>query len=279
MHIDILLPLMPMIHLLILAVHLLAIAKIMRPRGVRAVVAESVLLKHQLVISSRARRRSANLSTLDRFVLAWDHCLFRQAAYVSSRSSRSPDLVEIFAQPDLHFFLKPTVTRSGAEIGLPLHYQSRPNWGTYGELISIVKRIKIDLRDLRPRDMIDIQSFLGVMGSDEYPARSRRTAGSPPERCTCMIPSPAAWRKTRAQLAASNSDLEVSSASGFEQYGQPSGQRCVSSASRPSGRRGVEAALAIRSTAPAAACPRAIRRPMWAPQEVDQSNAQNSGGR
>ena len=44
MHIDILLPLMPMIYLLILAVHLLAIAKIMRPRGVRAVVAQSVLL-------------------------------------------------------------------------------------------------------------------------------------------------------------------------------------------------------------------------------------------
>ena len=53
------------------AVHLLAtIAKIMRPGGVRAVVAESVLLKHQLVISSRARRRAPNLSSLDRFVLA-----------------------------------------------------------------------------------------------------------------------------------------------------------------------------------------------------------------
>ena len=43
-----------MIHLLILAVHLLAtIAKLLRPGGLRAVVAESLLLKHQLVISSR----------------------------------------------------------------------------------------------------------------------------------------------------------------------------------------------------------------------------------
>jgi putative transposase len=49
-----------MIHLLILAVHLLAtIAKLLRPGGVRAVVAESVLLKHQLVISSRGRQRAA----------------------------------------------------------------------------------------------------------------------------------------------------------------------------------------------------------------------------
>jgi transposase InsO family protein len=58
-----------MIHLLILAVHLLAtIAKLLRPGGVRAVVAESLLLKHQLVISSRARRRAPNLNSVDRFV-------------------------------------------------------------------------------------------------------------------------------------------------------------------------------------------------------------------
>jgi hypothetical protein len=45
-----------MIHLLILAVHLLAtIAKLVRPGGVRTVVAESFVLKHQLLISSRAR--------------------------------------------------------------------------------------------------------------------------------------------------------------------------------------------------------------------------------
>jgi putative transposase len=59
-----------MIHLLILAVHLLAtIAKLLRPNGVRAVVAESLLLKHQLVIGSRARRRAPNLNSFDRFVL------------------------------------------------------------------------------------------------------------------------------------------------------------------------------------------------------------------
>ena len=29
--------------------------------------------------------------------------------------------------------------------------------------------IRRDLRDLRPRDMIDLQSFLWVQGSDEYP--------------------------------------------------------------------------------------------------------------
>jgi hypothetical protein len=68
-HVDIVLPSMSMIHLLILAVHLLAtIAKLVHPGGVRAVVAESLLLKHQLVISSRARRRAPNLNSFDRFV-------------------------------------------------------------------------------------------------------------------------------------------------------------------------------------------------------------------
>jgi hypothetical protein len=59
-----------MIHLLILAVHLLStIAKLVRPGGVRAVVAESLLLKQQLLISSRARRRAPNLNSFDRFLL------------------------------------------------------------------------------------------------------------------------------------------------------------------------------------------------------------------
>src|SRR5436190_929837 len=59
-----------MIHLLMLAVHLLAtIAKLVRPGGVRVVVAESLLLKHQLLISRRARRRAPNLNSFDRFVL------------------------------------------------------------------------------------------------------------------------------------------------------------------------------------------------------------------
>jgi len=56
--------------LVILAVHLLVTcAKLLRPGGARAVAAESLLLKHQLLISNRARQRAPNLTTLDRFVL------------------------------------------------------------------------------------------------------------------------------------------------------------------------------------------------------------------
>jgi hypothetical protein len=45
--------------LFILAVHLLAtLAKLMRPGGVRSVVAESLLLKHQLLTLKRSSKRA-----------------------------------------------------------------------------------------------------------------------------------------------------------------------------------------------------------------------------
>ena len=56
--------------LVILAIHLLVtFAKLMRPGGVRAVAAESLLLKHQWLISNRARQRAPNLTPTDRLVL------------------------------------------------------------------------------------------------------------------------------------------------------------------------------------------------------------------
>jgi hypothetical protein len=72
--------------------------------------------------------------------------------------------------PETHFFLKPNVTRRAAEeYGFDFRYQSRPSWETYANLLQFAKTVRSDLRDLRPRDMIDIQSFVWVQGSDEYP--------------------------------------------------------------------------------------------------------------
>jgi hypothetical protein len=73
------------------------------------------------------------------------------------------------AQPDTHIFLKPTVTRLAAtEYGFDFLYRSRPSWETYSSLLVFADEIRRDLRDLRPRDLIDIQSFIWVLGSDEY---------------------------------------------------------------------------------------------------------------
>ena len=55
--------------LAILFLHLLAtVARLAGPGGARAVVAESVLVKHQLLILSRSRKRSPNLRPSDRVV-------------------------------------------------------------------------------------------------------------------------------------------------------------------------------------------------------------------
>ena len=81
-------------------------------------------------------------------------------------------LVTVFgflAQPSRHFFLKPKVTRIAAQkYGFPLQYRSKPSWETYASVLDLARAVRSDLRDLRPRDMIDIQSFLWVQGSDEY---------------------------------------------------------------------------------------------------------------
>ena len=56
--------------LFLLAIHLLVtLAKFLRPGGVRAVAAESLSLKRQLLISYRSRQRAPFLTTLDRLVL------------------------------------------------------------------------------------------------------------------------------------------------------------------------------------------------------------------
>ena len=81
------------------------------------------------------------------------------------------------AQPDRHIFLKPNVTRiAAAQYGFDLLYQPRPNWRTYASLLDLAALVQADLRDLSPRDMIDVQSFLWVQGSDEYRGRSFQPA-------------------------------------------------------------------------------------------------------
>ena len=81
-------------------------------------------------------------------------------------------LVSVFgfiAQPGTHIFVKPTVTKAAAAAyGYDFEYQSKPNWSTYQSALAFAETIRRDNSDLRPRDMIDLQSFIWVQGSDEY---------------------------------------------------------------------------------------------------------------
>jgi len=73
------------------------------------------------------------------------------------------------AQPERHIYLKPNVTRRAAEkYGFNFHYESRPSWRTYASLLEFANVLRADLKDMRPRDMIDIRSFIWVQGSEEY---------------------------------------------------------------------------------------------------------------
>jgi hypothetical protein len=58
--------------MLILIAHLLTtIAKFLGPDGAKSVVADSLLMKQQVLINSRSRQRAPNLSALDRFMLGF----------------------------------------------------------------------------------------------------------------------------------------------------------------------------------------------------------------
>ena len=81
-------------------------------------------------------------------------------------------IVTIFpfiAAPREHILLKPMVTRAAArKYGVDFHYASKPSWMTYESMLRFAAVVRRDLRDLRPRDMIDLQSFIWIQGSDEY---------------------------------------------------------------------------------------------------------------
>ncbi|HSH89389.1 MAG TPA: hypothetical protein VK996_05360 [Ramlibacter sp.] len=84
-------------------------------------------------------------------------------------------LVTVFgflARPDKHLFLKPRVTRKAAlAYGFDFEYKPEPSWRVYHSLLTFAAIIRRDL-DRKPgfkaRDMIDIQSFIWVQGSEEY---------------------------------------------------------------------------------------------------------------
>ena len=82
-------------------------------------------------------------------------------------------LVTVFGfigNPKEHMFLKPKVTKTAAKkYDYSFNYHTKPNWNTYQSLLQFADEIKKDTRRYNPKDFIDLQSFIWVMGSDEYP--------------------------------------------------------------------------------------------------------------
>lgn len=73
------------------------------------------------------------------------------------------------ADPSRHIFLKPRVTQVAAKIyGFDFKYKSKVNWETYQSLLNFAEEVRKDTKSLKPVDMIDLQSYIWVMGSEEY---------------------------------------------------------------------------------------------------------------
>ena len=58
--------------LLLLLAHLLTtLAKLLGPGGAKSIVADSLLMKQQLIVLNRSRRRAPNLTIIDRLLLGF----------------------------------------------------------------------------------------------------------------------------------------------------------------------------------------------------------------
>lgn len=70
--------------------------------------------------------------------------------------------------PDQHMFLKPEVTNDFAErVGhrFSLDYEARLDLAVYESLLDLVAQTEEELADLEPRDRIDVQSLIWVVGN------------------------------------------------------------------------------------------------------------------
>src|SRR5262245_31409100 len=87
--------------LVILFVHVIVtVARLARPGGLRSVVAESVLVQHQLLILNRGRKRAPNLRTADRIIAGLCTLFMRPARVLRSAIVLKPSTLL-----HLHFVL------------------------------------------------------------------------------------------------------------------------------------------------------------------------------
>jgi hypothetical protein len=127
----------PIRELLVLAIHLLVIfAKLLRPGGVRAVAAESLMLRHQLLINNRSPQRAPNLTSIDRFVLGLS------TLFVSPR--RIPKLGALVKPATPFKFHKALVDRKYGLLFSSSSHRRKPGpKGPSAELIAAIVEIKL----------------------------------------------------------------------------------------------------------------------------------------
>ncbi len=126
---------------LILLIHLIVTAvRLIRPGGVRSVIAESVLLRHQLLVLNRPRQRAPNLRAVDRIVAALCAGIMRPARLFRSAIVLKPATI-------LHFHHS-LVRRKYRELFSPKRKPARS--GPKGPLPELVAAI-VETKRRNPR--------------------------------------------------------------------------------------------------------------------------------
>jgi putative transposase len=83
--------------LIVLVVHLITtVFRLVQPGGVRSVVAESVLTKHQLLILNRPRHRAPNLRILDRLIAGFCSLWIKPSRFVRVAIAFNPSTLVNF---------------------------------------------------------------------------------------------------------------------------------------------------------------------------------------
>jgi hypothetical protein len=98
----------------------------------------------------------ANLSAMERALKDHDSAKWTMATYLP-----------FLWRPDTHIFLKPEVTKDFAtRVGyrFAFEYEPRLNLPVYESLLDLKEKTGQQIQDLAPRDGIDIQSFIWVIG-------------------------------------------------------------------------------------------------------------------
>src|ERR1035438_2055897 len=129
-------------NLAVLFIHSLAtLARSLGPGGVRSLVAESLLLKHQLLILNRSRQRSPNLSTWDRVLAGWLALWVRPTRLLRSAIALKPStllaLHKAMSQRKYRMLFSPNRRRKPGPKGPSAELiravvemkQRNPNWG------------------------------------------------------------------------------------------------------------------------------------------------------
>jgi hypothetical protein len=83
-------------------IHLITtVARLASPGGIRSVVAESILVKHQLLILNRSRQRAPNLRLSDRIIAGWCALFMRPSRLIRSAIVLKPStLLHLHSDPD-----------------------------------------------------------------------------------------------------------------------------------------------------------------------------------